>query len=143
MSIFSTVLKIHQSIYESTDGLLGHKLLGVPTLLLRTKGRKSGEIRTTALIYLDDNNSKVVVASKAGDSKPPAWLLNLQANPKVEYQLNRDRVAAVTEVIERGHPDYERLWKEHNDRNAGRYDEYQSLTERPIPLVRLVPTVVG
>ena len=77
MSIFSTVLKIHQSIYESTDGLLGHKLLGVPTLLLRTKGRKSGEIRTTALIYLDDNNSKVVVASKAGDSKPPAWLLNL------------------------------------------------------------------
>ncbi|MDA8627619.1 nitroreductase family deazaflavin-dependent oxidoreductase [Pseudomonadales bacterium] len=143
MSIFSTVLKIHQSIYESTDGLLGHKLLGVPTLLLRTKGRKSGEIRTTALIYLDDNNSKVVVASKAGDSKPPAWLLNLQANPKVEYQLNRDRVAAVTEVIERGHPDYERLWKEHNDRNAGRYDEYQSLTERPIPLVRLVPSVVG
>ena len=143
MSIFSTVLKIHQSIYESTDGLLGHKLLGVPTLLLRTKGRKSGEIRTTALIYLDDNNSKVVVASKAGDSKPPAWLLNLQANPKVEYQLNRDRVAAVTEVIERGHPDYERLWKEHNDRNAGRYDEYQSLTERPIPLVRLVPAVVG
>ena len=143
MSIFSTVLKIHQSIYESTDGLLGHKLLGVPTLLLRTKGRKSGEIRTTALIYLDDNNSKVVVASKAGDSKPPAWLLNLQANPKVEYHLNRDRVAAVTEVIERGHPDYERLWKEHNDRNAGRYDEYQSLTERPIPLVRLVPSVVG
>ena len=143
MSIFSTVLKIHQSIYESTDGLLGHKLLGVPTLLLRTKGRKSGEIRTTALIYLDDNNSKVVVASKAGDSKPPAWLLNLQANPKVAYQLNRDRVAAVTEVIERGHPDYERLWKEHNDRNAGRYDEYQSLTERPIPLVRLVPSVVG
>ena len=143
MSIFSTVLKIHQSIYESTDGLLGHKLLGVPTLLLRTKGRKSGEIRTTALIYLDDNNSKVVVASKAGDLKPPAWLLNLQANPKVEYQLNRDRVAAVTEVIERGHPDYERLWKEHNDRNAGRYDEYQSLTERPIPLVRLVPSVVG
>lgn len=143
MSIFSTVLKIHQSIYESTDGLLGHKLLGVPTLLLRTKGRKSGEIRSTALIYLDDNNSKVVVASKAGDSKPPAWLLNLQANPKVEYQLNRDRVAAVTEVIERGHPDYERLWKEHNDRNAGRYDEYQSLTERPIPLVRLVPSVVG
>ena len=143
MSIFSTVLKIHQSIYESTDGLLGHKLLGVPTLLLRTKGRKSGEIRTTALIYLDDNNSKVVVASKAGDSKPPAWLLNLQANPKVEYQLNRNRVAAVTEVIERSHPAYERLWKEHNDRNAGRYDEYQSLTERPIPLVRLVPSVVG
>ena len=139
MSIFSTILKIHQSIYEATDGRLGHELLGVPTLLLRTTGRKSGQTRTNALIYLDDNGSKVVVASKAGDPKPPAWLLNLQANPEVEYQLNRDRVAATAEVLEKNHPDYDRLWKEHNEHNAGRYDEYQSKTERPIPLVRLVP----
>jgi deazaflavin-dependent oxidoreductase (nitroreductase family) len=92
MSIFSTILKIHQSMYEKTDGRLGHKLLGVPTLLLRTTGRKSGQTRTNALIYLDDKGTKVVVASKAGDPKPPAWLLNLQANPDVEYQLN-DRSA--------------------------------------------------
>ncbi|MBT3562474.1 MAG: nitroreductase family deazaflavin-dependent oxidoreductase, partial [Gammaproteobacteria bacterium] len=86
MSIFSTILKIHQRIYESTNGLLGHKLLGVPTLLLRTTGRKSGNVRTSALIYIDQNNSKVIVASKAGDPSSPAWLLNLQANPSVEYQ---------------------------------------------------------
>jgi deazaflavin-dependent oxidoreductase (nitroreductase family) len=140
MSIFSTILKIHQSIYEVTDGLIGHKLLGVPTLLLRTNGRKSGQTRTSALIYLDDNGSKIVVASKAGDPKPPAWLLNLRADPKVEFQLNRVRVTATAEVLDQGHLDYDRLWKEHNDRNAGRYDEYQSLTKRPIPLVRLVPS---
>ena len=116
MSIFSTVLKIHQSIYEATDGRLGHKLLGVPTLLLRTTGRKSGQTRTSALIYIDDNGSKVVVASKAGDSKPPAWLLNLRANPDAEYQLNRDRIAVTAEVLEKDHPDYDRLWKEHNEK---------------------------
>ena len=140
MSVFSTILNIHQRIYETTDGRLGHKLLGVPSLLLRTTGRKSGQTRTSALIYIDDNGSKVVVASKAGDSRPPAWLLNLQANPEVEYQLSRVRVAATTEVLEKGYPDHDRLWKEHNVRNAGRYDEYQLLTERSIPLVRLVPS---
>lgn len=139
MSLFSTVLKIHQSIYESTDGRLGHKLLGVPTLLLRTIGRKSGQTRTSALIYIDDNGSKVIVASKAGDSKPPAWLLNLQANPEVEYQINRDRRAASVEILEKDHADYDRLWKEHNARNSNRYDDYQSMTDRPIPLVRLIP----
>ena len=139
MSIFSTVLKIHQSIYESTDGRLGHKLLGVPTLLLRTTGHKSGETRTSALIYIDDNSSKVVVASKAGDAKPPAWLLNLQANGEVEYQIDRDRTIASIEVLEKGHADYDLLWKEHNARNSNRYDEYQSMTDRPIPLVRLIP----
>lgn len=139
MSLFSTVLKIHQSIYESTDGRLGHKLLGVPTLLLRTIGRKSGETRTSALIYIDDNDSKVIVASKAGDSKPPAWLLNLQSNGEVEYQINRDRSAASIEILGKDHVDYDRLWKEHNARNSNRYDEYQSMTDRPIPLVRLIP----
>ena len=139
MSIFSTILKIHQSIYESTNGLLGHKLLGVPTLLLRTTGRKSGELRTSALIYIDYKGSKVIVASKGGDPRAPAWLLNLRANPLVEYQVNRVRVKAKAEVLEKGHSDYAALWKGHNARNANRYDEYQAKTARPIPLVRLVP----
>ena len=141
MSIFSTVLKIHQSIYESTDGRLGHKLLGVPTLLLRTTGRKSGKTRTSALIYIDDNTSKIIVASKAGDTKPPAWLLNLQADGEVEYQIDRERTMASIEVLEKGHAEYDRLWKEHNARNSNRYDEYQSMTDRQIPLVRLIPKV--
>lgn len=108
-------------------------------MLLRTTGRKSGETRTSALIYLDDNGSKVIVASKGGDPKPPAWLYNLQANPEVEYQINRERVTATAEILEKDHPDYDSLWKKHNEHNSGRYDEYQSMTERPIPLVRLVP----
>lgn len=140
MAIFATILSIHQSIYEATDGWLGHRLLGVPTLLLRTTGRRSGQTRTSALVYIEQNGSMVVVASKGGDPKPPAWLLNLEANPQVEYQIGTDRFAATAQVLEQGHPDYDALWQEHNRHNGGRYDEYQSKTERPIPLVRLTPS---
>lgn len=138
MSLFNTILRTHQNIYESTDGRLGHKMLGVPTLLLRTKGRKSGAERTSALIYVDDNGSKVIVASNGGDAKHPSWLHNLKSDPEVEYQIKRKRFRATAEVIEKDHPDYDRLWREHNERNADRYDQYQSMTRRPIPLVRLV-----
>ncbi|MBT3708650.1 MAG: nitroreductase family deazaflavin-dependent oxidoreductase, partial [Gammaproteobacteria bacterium] len=65
--------------------------------------------------------------------------LNLQANPSVEYQIDRVRVKAKAEVLEKDHPDYAALWNEHNANNADRYDEYQAKTDRPIPLVRLVP----
>ena len=68
----------------------------------------------------------------AGDSKPPAWLLNLQANTDVKDQLNRDRTPATAEVLEKDHPDYDRLWQALN--------EHQSITDQPIPLVRLVNT---
>ena len=138
MSIFSTILKLHQGIYEATDGRLGHKLLGVPTLLLRTTGRKSGLERTNALIYIDDGKgNKVVVASNNGEAKSPAWLLNLKAKPSVEFQINRDRFPATAEVIEKDHPDYQRLWQQHNAHNADRYDQYQSMTKRAIPMVRM------
>ena len=140
MSIFSTILKLHQGIYEATDGRFGHKLLGVPTLLLRTTGRKSGLERTNALIYIDDGKgNKVVVASNNGEAKSPAWLLNLKARPSVEFQINRDCFRATAEIIEKDNADYQRLWQEHNEQNADRYDQYQLMTMRAIPLVRLVP----
>lgn len=140
MSIFSTILKLHQGIYEVTDGRFGHKLLGVPTLLLRTTGRKSGLERTNALIYIDDGKgNKVVVASNNGEAKSPAWLLNLKTKPSVEFQINRDCFRATAEVIEKDNAEYQRLWQEHNEHNADRYDQYQLMTMRAIPLVRLVP----
>jgi deazaflavin-dependent oxidoreductase (nitroreductase family) len=139
MSLFSNALRVHQLLYETSGGLVGHKLLGVPTLLLRTTGRKSGQTRTNALVYLDDGGRYVVVASKGGADQPPAWLLNLRANPAVEVQIGRSRKPATAAVIERGAPDYERLWRAVNEMNSGRYDEYQTKTSRPIPLVALTP----
>jgi deazaflavin-dependent oxidoreductase (nitroreductase family) len=139
MTALGRVLAVHQLLYERSGGRVGHRMLGTPTLLLRTTGRRSGTQRTNALVYLADGASYVVVASKGGDDKPPAWLLNLTAQPNVEVQIGRERRAATASVLQPGEDDYERLWRLVNENNGGRYDGYQAKTSRPIPLVILTP----
>ena len=136
---FRTILRVHQTLYERTDGLVGHRLLGVSTLLLRTTGRRSGQTRTNALNYVEDGGRYIVVASRGGAPTPPAWMLNLQATPDVEVQIARKRRQCTATVLGRDDPDFERLWVLVNEKNSGRYDEYQSKTDRPIPLVALAP----
>lgn len=138
-TVFRTTLQVHQFLYERTDGLVGHRLLGVTTLLLRTRGRRSGETRTNALNYVEDGGRYIVVASKGGTPSPPAWLLNLQADSAVEVQIARQRIPCEATVLGHDDPDFARLWKLVNDHNSGRYDEYQRKTDRPIPLVALTP----
>jgi deazaflavin-dependent oxidoreductase (nitroreductase family) len=139
-ALFSGLLRVHQAIYEATDGWIGHRLLGVPTLLLRTTGRKTGQTRTAALVYAKDGESYIVVASKGGADVSPGWFFNAEANPEVEVQLGRTRRTATAEPIERGSQDYDRLWALTNQRNGNRYNQYQRKTARPIPLLRLTPT---
>ena len=140
MSLLSNVLRVHEKVYKATDGRVGHKVLGVPCLLLRTEGRRSGATRTNGLVYAKDGEDYVVVASKGGDDKPPAWLLNLKANPEVEIQLGRDRQQARARVVEQSDPDFDRLWKIVNDNNGDRYSAYQAKTDRLIPVVVITPT---
>jgi F420H(2)-dependent quinone reductase len=139
-ALFSGVLRVHQAVYEATGGRIGHRLLGVPTLLLRTTGRRTGRTRTAALVYAKDGESYVVVASKGGADVSPGWFLNAKDNPEVEVQLGRSRSPATAEPIEKGSGDYDRLWTLLNQKNGGRYDQYQRKTSRPIPLLRLAPT---
>jgi deazaflavin-dependent oxidoreductase (nitroreductase family) len=134
------VLRLHQRLYVASDGRVGHGMLGVPTLLLRTTGRRSGQRRTNALVYARDGDDYLVVASKGGADDPPAWLLNLEADPGVEIQVGRARRPATAAVVTRPDPDFERLWTIVNDNNRNRYNEYQEITERQIPVVRLRPT---
>ena len=134
-------LRAHQWLYETTDGRVGHKLGKLPTLLLRTKGARTGQTRVAALVYgLDGDGRYVVVASNGGADRSPGWLHNVRAEPKVEVQVGRTRQAATAEVLTEG-PDYDRCWKIVNDVNrykdGGRYDHYQTLTQRRIPLVVL------
>jgi deazaflavin-dependent oxidoreductase (nitroreductase family) len=90
--LFVTMLKVHQEIYERSGGFLGHRLLfGMPTLLLHTVGRKSGEPRTSALTYGKDGDEFLVVASKGGSPRPPAWWHNLHADPNVVAQIGLDQ----------------------------------------------------
>jgi deazaflavin-dependent oxidoreductase (nitroreductase family) len=135
--VFGATLKVHAFIYEHTDGLVGHHLLGVPCLMLRTTGRKTGQTRTNSLVYAKDGDRYMVVASKGGNPNAPAWLLNLRARSDVEVQIGRTRFPTTAAEIGLGDPDYARLWKLVNDGNGNRYDEYQQKTTRPIPLVAL------
>src|SRR3954465_4404444 len=121
MSVMSQFLRVHEKIYKGTDGRLGHKMIGVPTLLLRTTGRRSGEARTNGLVYARDGGDYLVVASKGGSDQPPAWLLNLEAKPEVEIQIGRKRQKAGARAVEPSDPDYARLWKIVNENNGDRY----------------------
>ena len=136
-SILSTILQIQGFLYEHTNGLIGHRILGVPCLMLRTTGRRTGQTRTNSLVYAKDGDRYIVVASKGGDPKAPAWLLNLRAKPEVDVQIARIRFPATAAEIGPDDPDYARLWKRANDKNRNRYDEYQKKTTRPIPVVAL------
>jgi F420H(2)-dependent quinone reductase len=138
-SLFSTTLRIHGKLYERSDGRIGHRLLGVPTLLLRSTGRRSGVARTNALVYAPDGDRYLVVPSNGGADRPPAWLHNLRAQPDVIVQIGRERRPATATVIGSDDPDYARVWRAVNDNNSGRYDGYQSKTTREIPVVALAP----
>jgi deazaflavin-dependent oxidoreductase (nitroreductase family) len=136
-SAFRTTLQVHAFLYERTNGLIGHRILGVPCLMLRTTGRKTAQTRTNSLVYAKDGDRYMVVASKGGDPRAPAWLLNLRAQPAVEVQIGRTRFPASATEIGPGDPDYARLWRLVNDKNNDRYDAYQQKTTRPIPIVAL------
>ena len=140
MSVTSQVLRVHEAIYKATGGRVGHKMIGVPTLLLYTIGRRSGAARTNALVYARDGDDYLVVASNGGADKAPGWLHNVRANPEVEIQVGREHQSGTARVVEKADPDFDRLWKIVNENNKDRYTAYQKQTERPIPIVAVTPT---
>jgi F420H(2)-dependent quinone reductase len=139
MSVTSQALKVHERIYKATDGRLGHKMIGVPSLLLRTTGRRSGATRTNGLVYARDGDDYLVVPSNGGADKAPGWLHNVRANPDVEIQVGRERQSGTARVVEQSDPDFDRRWKIVNENNKDRYTAYQKQTERPIPIVAITP----
>ena len=130
-------LKAHQFIYERSGGRIGRNLFGTKALLLHTVGAKTGQHRTNALTYAKDGDSYVIVASLGGAPRSPGWYHNLRANPDVEINDGPRRFPVTARVVLPGDADRDRLWQLANRNNAGRYDAYQKLTTRPIPLVVL------
>jgi deazaflavin-dependent oxidoreductase (nitroreductase family) len=127
----------HTRRYLESGGEDGHEWRpGVPTLLLTTTGRKSGVKRRTALIYGRDTADYVVVASKGGAQEHPAWYLNLEADPEVEIQVF-DKVVPATAHTAAG-AERERLWALMREVWPA-YDQYQTKTDREIPVVVLTP----
>lgn len=109
----------------------------LPTLLLTTTGRKSGEARALPLIYGAHGSSYVIIASKGGWPTHPAWYLNLQAKPECDLMVGPKNVSARARVAEGD--ERSKLWKEMAAIYPP-YDEYQEKTERQIPVIVLDPT---
>jgi deazaflavin-dependent oxidoreductase (nitroreductase family) len=124
----------HMKNYLATDGENGHIWRGVPTLLLTTTGRKSGEPRMLPLIYGNHGDDVVIIASKGGHTEHPSWYVNLEVNPAVEVQVAADKFSAtaITITDERRQVMWDALaeiWPP--------YIEYQEKTDRQIPVVLL------
>lgn len=125
----------HIKRYVATNGEDGHDWNGTQILLITTKGRKSGKLRRSALIYGRDGDDYVIVASRGGDPNHPSWYLNLAADEHVTVQVKGDVFQAVASTIE-DNSDYARLWNVMLTHWPA-YAEYQEKTSRKIPLVRL------
>ena len=135
--LLGRLMQGHTLAYRATRGLVGHRIPGLPQMLLLDHvGAKSGQRRTSPLVYAEDGNHLVLVASKGGHPKNPAWFHNLRANPDTTVQVGSQRRpvhARLARPEERG-----RLWKKAVAVWGG-YDDYQRRTDREIPLIVLEP----
>jgi len=105
-----------------------------PILLLYTTGRRSGDTRRNPLLYLEHEGERFIVGSKGGDAAHPMWFLNLLAQPAVHVRVDADFFPAVAEVLSPA--DRARIWPILT-RRYEMFADYQSHTDREIPLIRL------
>jgi deazaflavin-dependent oxidoreductase (nitroreductase family) len=108
--------------------------LGRDVLILTTRGARSGEERSTPLVYTRDDGHHVIVASKGGAPTHPSWYHNLTAHPIVTVETGKEKFQAKANVMDGD--DYERLYKQHADINPGFWD-YRKKTTRKIPVIVL------
>ncbi|HEY7968139.1 MAG TPA: nitroreductase family deazaflavin-dependent oxidoreductase [Solirubrobacteraceae bacterium] len=131
------MLGLHVALYRATRGRIGHRFPGTPPmLLLEHMGARTGVRRTAPLGYLRDGESLVIVASKGGHARNPAWYHNLRAHPDTSVLVGSERRRVRARVADAG--ERERLWPKVVELYSG-YADYQRRTQREIPLVILEP----
>jgi deazaflavin-dependent oxidoreductase (nitroreductase family) len=123
-------------VFRATKGRIGGRMRGAPILLLHHVGAKSGTERVAPLLYLEDGEDLIIVASKGGVDVNPAWFHNLRAHPDTEVELGSERRAVHARVATDEERDH--YWPRMVELYKG-YADYQTYTERKIPLVVLEP----
>ena len=124
----------HIRVYRETKGEHGYHWRGAAILLLTTRGRSSGEPRTSPLIHRTDDGRWVVVASKGGAPRNPAWFENLKADPEAEIEIKDEKIPVRARAADG--EERTRLWR-HMTEVWPAYDDYQRHTDREIPVVVL------
>ena len=129
--------RTHRAVYRITRGRLLGRVAGMPVLLLTTTGRRSARPRTTPLTYFHEGDDLVVVASNGGEDTPPAWWLNLRAEPRATITIGTRSEPVTAREATGG--ERARLWPVITGVNPG-YAAYARRTTRPIPVVLLSRT---
>ena len=132
-----TMYRLHGHLYRLSGGRIGGAMRGIPVLLLTPTGRKSGRQRTRTLMYLQDGEAYVIVASNACLDHPPAWWFNLKANSGVSIQVGSDRLNATAQIASSAAR--ARLWPKLTQLNPF-YAAYQDRTDRLLDVVIIRPT---
>jgi deazaflavin-dependent oxidoreductase (nitroreductase family) len=125
---------LHRNAYRLSRGRIGGRRHKAPVLLLTTTGRRTGQSRTWPVVYLDDGDRYLIVASNAGSDRHPAWYLNLLDQPEVEVEVGGRREARVAEPLTV--EDKERAWPRLVAMQPG-FDSYRRKTGRSIPVIAL------
>jgi F420H(2)-dependent quinone reductase len=129
--------RINTFMYRRNKGSgLGGNFQGIPVALLTTKGRKTGEPRVSPLYFYRDGDTVVVAASKGGSDKHPMWYLNLKADPTVSVQI-KDETLQLT--ARDATEDERNVYWPKLVAMYPTYEDYQSWTNRTIPLVVCEP----
>ena len=128
--------RMNVSIYRVSGGRLMAKVAQAPVLLLTTTGRKSGQERTAPVCYLRDGERLAVIGSNAGNPRPPAWALNLLADPAAQVEIRGARSAVRARVAEGD--ERADLWRRMNALYHG-FDDYEKRTDRDIKVFVLEP----
>jgi deazaflavin-dependent oxidoreductase (nitroreductase family) len=124
--------RAHIWVYQRTNGRLGAKLLRFPAALVTTKGRRTGEPRTTATLYLRDGDRVVLPASFGGRDRDPFWYRNLRENPAVHIQIRAEHLDLFAR--DANSDERERYWRQ-LIRIYPPYKGYRQAADRVIPLV--------
>src|SRR5438552_5464821 len=134
------VAAVHEFWYRLTDGWIGSNVMGTPVLLLTTTGRKTGRRHSTPLVYLEEGDEIIIIASNNGSDRDPQWWLNLKANPAAVIQVRNKRRKMHAEAAQG--EERARLWATITSR-YGQYKQYERRTSREIPVVKLIPAAAA
>lgn len=128
------ITALHRWLLRVTGGRMGSAIFGFRFLTLENRGRRSGALHTTPLLYVPDGESFLIAASNAGQDRDPVWWLNLHESPETAIHIGRARIPVRAERL--AGADEEAMWAKMQD-SMGLFEAYRAGTTREIPLIRL------
>ncbi|MBM32543.1 MAG: hypothetical protein CL764_06810 [Chloroflexi bacterium] len=126
--------KIHKWLYLISSGKIFGNLGNLPVLILNTKGRTTGRIIKTVLVYFSDQGKIFIIASFGGNPKNPSWFLNIQKNPYISIQIKNEKINCFARILSKEEKDL--IWPKIILFYSG-YERYQNSTSREIPVIEL------